>query len=117
MSTFGEAESPVNPAEQAVPRSWSLYFPEEDYTAEDRRSVLFHELLPRLAERAEWLANRLRPGNTTGRHRLSLSVGELESACRSSELSMAIDLQPAEALACVGAAAHQVCRYCKPEMC
>lgn len=95
--------------EVGVPRSWSLYFPEDEHTAEDRRAVLLQDLLPRLASQAEWLADRLRPGQATGRHCLLISFDEMQSNCASSELLIALDLQPVEALACLGAAAHEVC--------
>ena len=94
--------------EVGPPRSWSLYFPEDEYAAEDRKAVLLQDLLPRLAPQAAWLADRLHPGQTTGRHRLLISFEELQSTCKSSELSIALDLQPVEALACLGAAAHEV---------
>ena len=94
--------------QQSCPRSWSLYFPEDEHAAEDRRAVLLHEILPRLSSQLDWLAGRLQPGQTTGRHRLSISFEELQNACHSSELLMALDMQPVEALACLGAAAHEV---------
>lgn len=101
-------EALISDGEQGCPRSWSLYFPEDEHAVEDRRAVLLHELLSRLDSRAEWLANRLHPRQTTGRHCLSISFEELQNACQSSELSIALDLQPVEALACLGAAAHEV---------
>lgn len=94
--------------EVGPPRSWSLYFPEDEHAAEDRRAVLLQELIARLAPQAAWLADRLHAGQTTGRHRLLISFEELQNTCKSSELSIALDLQPVEALACLGAAAHEV---------
>lgn len=94
--------------EVGVPRSWSLYFPGDEHAADDRRAVLLQDLLPQLALHAHWLANRLHPGQTTGRHCLLISFDELQTKCKSSELLTALDLQPAEALACLGAAAHEV---------
>lgn len=99
----------ITDREQEVPRSWSLYFSEDEYAAEDRRALLLHDLLPRLAPHAEWLASRLHPGHSTGRHRLTISFNQLQNVCKSSELSLALELQPVEALACLGAAAHEVC--------
>ena len=101
-------EALISHREQGCPRSWSLYFPGDEHSAEDRRVVLLHELLSRLDSKAEWLASRLHPRQTTGRHSLSFSFVELQNACQDSELSIALDLQPVEALACLGAAAHEV---------
>lgn len=98
----------ITDRESGVPRSWSLYFPDDEHAAEDRRAVLLQDLLPRLAPQADWLASRLQPGQTTGRHRLLISFEELQNTCKSSELLVALDLQPVEALACLGAAAHEV---------
>ena len=92
---------------QAIPSAWSLYFTEEEYSAEDRRAILLRDLLPRLATRASWLACNLLPHQMTGRHGLVIAWEELQKVCDSSELSAALEMQPAEALACVGAAAHQ----------
>ena len=93
--------------EQAVPHAWSVYFPEEDHSDEDRRAVLLHDLIPRLRPLARWLADRLQPQQLTGRHRLSIGFDELQKMCDSSELAAALELQPVEALACFGAAAHE----------
>lgn len=98
----------ISNREAGPPRSWSLYFPEDEHAAEDRKAVLLQDLLPRLAPQAAWLADRLRPGQTTGRHCLLISFEELQHTCKSSELSTALDFQPVEALACLGAAAHEV---------
>ncbi|DBA93068.1 TPA: DNA replication licensing factor mcm8, variant 3 [Trebouxia sp. C0005] len=95
-------------AEQIVPEAWSLYFPDEEFSLDDRRAVLLQDLLPRLTSLTRWLAERLQPQQVTGRHRLSIGFEELQKVCSSSELSAALDLQPVEALACLGAAAHQV---------
>ncbi len=94
-------------SEQAVPRAWSLYFPEEEHSTEDRRAVLLRDLIPRLASLASWLADRLQPQQTTGRHRLTIGFEELHKVCDSAELAAALQLQPVEALACLGAAAHE----------
>lgn len=97
---------------EGPPRSWTLYFPDDEHAAEDRRAVLLQDLLPRLAPQAAWLADRLQGGQTTGRHRLLISFEELQNTCKSAELSVALGLQPVEALACLGAAAHEVQPVC-----
>lgn len=98
----------ISDREVGPPRSWRLYFPDDEHAADDRRAVLLHDLLPRLAPQGAWLADRLHRGQTTGRHRLMISFEELQNTCKSSELSVALSLQPVEALACLGAAAHEV---------
>ena len=103
MQQAATAENTV----QAIPSSWSLYFAEEEHSAEDRRAILLRDLLPRLAARASRLAGKLQPHQMTGRHGLVVGCEEMQTVCDSSELSAALDLQPVEALACLGAAAHQ----------
>lgn len=100
--------------QQTVPRAWSLYFPDEEHSLDDRRAVLLQDLLPRFTSLASWLADRLQPQQVTGRHRLSLGFEELQRVCNSSELCAALDLQPVEALACLGAAAHEASRVISP---
>ena len=93
--------------EQIAPEAWTLYFPDEEHSPDDRRAVLLQVLLPRLTSLTRWLADRLQPQQVTGRHRLSIGFEELQKVCSRSEFSAALDRQPVEALACLGAAAHQ----------
>jgi hypothetical protein len=93
--------------EQIAPEAWTLYFPDEEHSPDDRRAVLLQDLLPRLTSLTRWLADRLQPLQVTGRHRLSIGFEELQKVRSSSEFSAALELQPVEALACLGAAAHQ----------
>lgn len=100
--------------EQIVPEAWTLYFPDEGHSPDDRRAVLLQDLLPRFTSLSRWLADRLQPQQVTGRHRLSIGFEELQKVCSSSEFSAALDLQPVEALACLGAAAHQASKSDQP---
>lgn len=99
-------------SESRMPLSWSEYFVEEEYAANDRRAILVHELIPRLRPLGTWLAERLQPQRLTDRHTLSLRSDELQKVCDSPELFAALELQPLEALACLAAAAHEVNKGC-----
>lgn len=94
--------------EVTMPSAWGMYFPEDEYAADDRRAVLLHELIPRLTHLGTWLGERLQPQCLTDRHTLLLRSDELQEVCKSSELYAALELQPLEALACLAAAAHEV---------
>lgn len=106
-------QQPALAVQHAMPLSWSTYFSEDEYAADDRRALLVHELIPRLSSLASWLVERFQPQRLTGRHTLSLRLDELQQVCNSTDLYAALEMQPVEALACLAAAAHEVSKLCQ----
>lgn len=113
----------VAPARTAVPVPWGLYFPGSDFNAQDRRAVLLMELAQYMGTATGWqlLSSGLR--QLQQGYVLCMDVEALQRLVRGSDdLQAALELQPQEAIACIAAAAHEVCgerqglacwRHCK----
>lgn len=94
-----------------APGAWRLYFPDVAYTPGDRRALLLQELAAALAGEAGWrlLTAQLQPaGRPGGEAVLTLDYGQLSRLCDSADLAAALAVHPAEGLACLQAAAHEV---------
>lgn len=91
-----------------MPLAWSLYFPIDDYHAQDRRALLIRDL----ARFFETPAGRpflsgVRPLPGRAKHALRVDYTDLRDRSKSADLVAALDMQPDEGLACIGAAAYE----------
>lgn len=95
-------------ADEGVPPGWALYFSQEAYSPSDRRVLLIKELGAFFKSEAGWEhLCRLEP---YGGDEIAAEVDyeRLKAASGLGDLSAAMEWQPEEGLACVGAAAYQV---------
>lgn len=98
------------PPNNSPPEAWNVLFPSVQYNPEDRRAILIRELVYGFSSAAGWA--RLQAGLQRygdGRFSLDISFRSLQELCPvDGDVSIALELQPVEALACISAAAHQV---------
>ena len=103
----------------AAPEGWGAHVaPEGEWDAADRRAVLLVELAGWVAEGAGWeaLAEGARRGGAQGgegagppeKCPIWFDFEALRSICPSADLFAALDMQPAEGLACLAGACYQV---------
>ena len=91
-----------------TPASWSTYFPGISYTPDDRRAALMHELVAFFSAPGGGGARLLSAVRLASQHYvLPVDADELVEASGSADLSVALEMQPLEALACISAAAHE----------
>ena len=91
------------------PLAWPLYFAEVDYEQSDRRAVLLnilHDFF--LTDTGSQFLKAARPSISSNEVDLDVDFASLRRACHSPDLVAAMELQPHEALECLGAAAYQV---------
>ncbi|MEW5300243.1 MAG: hypothetical protein WDW36_003185 [Sanguina aurantia] len=104
-------------SKQLSPEAWNVLFPSVQYHPEDRRAILIRELVYGFSSAAGWA--RLQAGLQRygdGRFSLDISFRSLQELCPvDGDVSIALELQPVEALACISAAAHQVAFYVYPQ--
>lgn len=97
--------------------AWELFFPGEGFDDSDRRVILIRDLVLFLSSELGWthLQGALRFGDE---YVLDLQYERLKADCKLGDLAAAMEWQPKEALACLGAAVHQVrrsgCLPCTP---
>ncbi|CAI6003192.1 unnamed protein product [Closterium sp. NIES-65] len=112
------------PAVQAsgVPISWTLYFPSEEFSPEDRRAELIKSLIDGfLTEKGQQLLQQADPKELSLFSRWTVSMESLKQhlqpACSTGQsdlgaaaelLLQALEAAPEEALACLGAAATEL---------
>ncbi|CAI5964336.1 unnamed protein product, partial [Closterium sp. NIES-64] len=112
------------PAVQAsgVPISWTLYFPSEEFSPEDRRAELIKSLIDGfLTEKGQQLLQQADPKELSLFSRWTVSMESLKQhlqpACSTGQsdlgaaaelLLQALEAAPEEALACLGAAATEM---------
>ncbi|CAI5514549.1 unnamed protein product [Closterium sp. Naga37s-1] len=112
------------PAVQAsgVPISWTLYFPSEEFSPEDRRAELIKSLIDGfLTEKGQQLLQQADPKELSLFSRWTVSMESLKQhlqpACSAGQsdlgaaaelLLQALEAAPEEALACLGAAATEM---------
>ena len=92
------------------PASWDLYFGQQEvqFTATDRRALLTKDLIQAFSSaQGQQLLQRASEA-ADNRIALHLDLADLQNAANSADLVVALQMQPAEALACVACAAHQV---------
>lgn len=97
-------------AAPAAPSAWEVYFPHDTYSPQDRRAQLIQEILTTLSTEAGW---QLLSGGIKAVQHLSacvvmLDYEQLLQQCDSPNLSAALEMQPAEGLACLQAVVHEV---------
>ena len=94
--------------QKRMPSAWPQYFPDDVYGEQDRRALLIGQLLDyyRTSEGWELLASIQ---TVTNGYTLEVDYERLCSGCKSADLVAALDVQPLEGLACIGAAAYEVC--------
>ena len=91
------------------PASWDLYFGQQEvqFTATDRRALLTNDLIYAFSSaQGQQLLQRATAAD--GRIALDLDLADLQNAANSADLAIALQMQPAEALACIACAAQQV---------
>ena len=95
-------------AQAAAPAVWERYFTDAPADAADQRLLLVRELARFFAGREGWsmLAGVRR---VNGVWRLALDMEALERQAGSEDLAAALQHQPQQGLACLAAAAHEVC--------
>ena len=91
---------------ETVPAYWSLYF-DEEYTDSDRRALLVRDLASFFESDGGWehLHKLVVHGTELS---LECDYERLRDGCGLGDLKASIERQPAEGLACIGAAAFQV---------
>lgn len=101
------------------PASWPVYFPGVEHDAADRRAALVDGLLRALGGDEGWRLVRRARAHHGGEYALPLDYEELLAAAASArgggceaDLEAAVELAPLEALACIGAAVHEVRAVC-----
>lgn len=98
------------------PPSWSMHFPAEEFDPNDRRALLIREMVNVFASGGGWeLLSR------SVRQHLDTYVAVLDyqllcSVARSADLEAAMDMQPAEGLACLSACVYEVCSCPSPSV-
>ncbi|MEW5311356.1 MAG: hypothetical protein WDW38_003077 [Sanguina aurantia] len=116
MAPVAATPAPVAP-NNSPPEAWNVLFPSVQYHPEDRRAILIRELVYGFSSAAGWA--RLQAGLQRygdGRFSLDISFRSLQELCPvDGDVSIALELQPVEALACISAAAHQVAFYVYPQ--
>lgn len=92
------------------PSAWGVYFPSSTYNASDRRAQLIQEILAALSTEAGWqlLSNGLKAMQHLTSCVVALDYEQLLQLRDSPNLSAALEMQPAEGLACLQAAVHEV---------
>jgi DNA helicase MCM8 len=88
------------------PKSWGVYFPEEQFDPNDRKVSLINELVNYFRNHEGWdliTKNIFQYQSSTI---LDLDYQHLSSTCHSSDLCIALANAPDEALDCIGAAAY-----------
>lgn len=109
MAPVAATPAPVA-SNNSPPEAWNVLFPSVQYNPEDRRAILIRELVYGFSSAAGWA--RLQAGLQRygdGRFSLDISFRSLQELCPvDGDVSIALELQPVEALACISAAAHQV---------
>jgi hypothetical protein len=93
----------------AAPSAWEKYFLAAEYTPTDRRNVLIQDLVRFFSSAGSIFLVSL-CSTSEGSYSLEVDYASLEAACGSADLVAAMDLQPADGLACVAIAAYEVCR-------
>ena len=92
------------------PASWDLYFGQQEvqFTATDRRALLTKDLIYAFSSaQGQQLLQRATEA-ADGRIAMELNLADLQNAANSADLAVALQMQPAEALACIACAAQQV---------
>jgi hypothetical protein len=107
--SHGSLNTQQQQQQQQMPAAWPIYLPSVDYDPADRRAILVAELLGALTTHDGWqLARRLR-SYLSQQYVLPLDYQALlQLAAGSPDLEAAMEAEPAEALACVGVAVHEV---------
>lgn len=108
--TPGTASRPL-PAPAAPPKAWGRYFPQLAYQAGLRQAELVQELMSALSTDAGWqvLSAGLQALPQFGSCVVLLDVQQLSALLQDdASLSAALSLAPAEGLACLQVAVHEV---------
>lgn len=92
------------------PASWDLYFGQQEvqFTATDRRALLTKDLIHAFSSPQGQQYLQRASETADGRIALHLDLADLQDAVNSADLAVALQMQPAEALACIACAAQQV---------
>ena len=107
MATQGGRSQQQGLAAGPRPLAWGVYFPDDDYAPDDRRVLLIRELADAVGGPAGWAMLAAGAAPFHGRVTLDLDWQALSAAAGSADLSEAMEHAPAEAAACVAAAAHE----------
>ncbi|XP_031474928.1 probable DNA helicase MCM8 isoform X1 [Nymphaea colorata] len=94
-------------------RIWPNYFPETEFSEDDRRFKLISQLCDSLGvssqPREESILSQVKDDD--GIVHLPLDFQHIKECCRDEELYAALEVAPKEALLCVGAAVHELLVY------
>ncbi|KAF3789098.1 putative DNA helicase [Nymphaea thermarum] len=94
-------------------RIWPNYFPETEFSEDDRRFKLISQLCDSLSAssqpREESILSQVKDDD--GIVHLPLDFQHVKECCRDEELYAALEVAPKEALLCVGAAVHEVADF------
>lgn len=96
--------------------SWELYFSANEYQPSDRRALLIRDMAAFFGTEVGWqLLTRSFCNDYDNRYHCSLDYEQLLAATRSADLTVALEMAPAEGLACLSAAATECFCYAKRE--
>ena len=99
----------------AAPIAWTIYFGDESCSGEDRRVLLIQQLVGWFSSKSGWdVLNENLSLTLDNRVVFCLDFGLLRSTCPIADVFAALDMQPLEALSCLGCSAYEVLFVVKP---
>ena len=92
------------------PSGWGLYFAPEEYSPDDKRTLLVAELCRFFhgSQQGGAFLKGLRPLGSSGKYALELDYASFSAATQSRDLEAAIENAPGAGLGCIGLAAYEV---------